>query len=156
MSAKRIERWALLCMLLTATPTAAQDVRVGGRGTVRVGPIRAEIRVFDRDVASPEPMASARYVHVSYERFRFRKLGRLEERRYLDGHDLRDLLRKRRYGQLRDHAEEVGARGRLRGVWIYPYSGGRVLAVTADGLPIAEFVDQDGDGRVDVTFWMWP
>ena len=199
----RVSLVALAGLLLSGVSgdLAAQRVRVGGAATVRVGPVRAEVRfpTYRRTVeyrdrrdrrelpARPvrrnsnaaywcyhgaghpdygwawcvdagyiAPISRADFVEEDYREFRFRRLDRYERSRTVSRGELRHLLRNRRFDELRDHIRESRLNGNLRGEWIYPQNGGRVLVVYARNLPVAEYHDLDFDERVEVTFWLWP
>jgi hypothetical protein len=53
-------------------------------------------------------------------------------------------------GRLDERRARLGVHGPMEGRWLVTPEGARVLQVRADGVPIAELTDLDGDGRVDL------
>lgn len=62
---------------------------------------------------------------------------------------LRDILGSVVLGRLTSHAGNLGLRGSLDGR-LLDVGEGSIMQVRADGLPLAELTDRDGDGRVDL------
>lgn len=63
---------------------------------------------------------------------------------------LGDILGESVYGRVDAHRRALGVTQPLVGQWHRDSAGMYVLQLTAGGLPIAEFVDRGGNGRVDI------
>lgn len=72
------------------------------------------------------------------------------DRRQLDERDLSDILGSVILGRLEARSGDIGVRGPLTGEWLQDSRGGDALRVLSGRLPIAELLDRDGDGAVDV------
>lgn len=84
--------------------------------------------------------------------------GRRWDGRHLRGHALGEVLGGGVVRSLLRHRGAIGVGGELVGEWqrpreLYP---ARVLEVRAGNLPIAEFIDVNDDGRVDVAYLFSP
>ncbi len=53
-------------------------------------------------------------------------------------------------GRLAERAQLLGAAGPLTGRWLTPAGGGSAVTIRAAGIPLAELVDRNGDGRADL------
>lgn len=82
-------------------------------------------------------------------RFDMGRRGRFVDHR-LDRGDLRDVLGRRTVDRLENHADRIGAEGRLIGRWIQYGPRGRILQVRAGATPVAELIAYGPDRRVDV------
>lgn len=87
-----------------------------------------------------------------------RRPRRRAERRPLGERILDDILGEVVFGRLVSHRDAIGIDGRLEGRWYASRdrSPARVLQVRAGRLPLAEFIDLDGDGRVDMALVLEP
>lgn len=72
------------------------------------------------------------------------------DRRQLDRRDLGDILGDVVLGRVDARRGQIGARGPLSGEWLRDGRGGDALLIRAGGLALAELVDVDRDGAVDV------
>jgi hypothetical protein len=70
-------------------------------------------------------------------------------RRYVEQEDLSRLLGELVLGRLAFQAVALGASEPLRGTWIGEPQGPVTLRVVSGGVPVAELVDYDRNGRVD-------
>jgi hypothetical protein len=70
-------------------------------------------------------------------------------RRYVEQDDLSRLLGEVALGRLAFQAVALGANEPLRGTWIGEPRGPVTLRVVSGGVPVAELVDYDRNGRVD-------
>jgi hypothetical protein len=70
-------------------------------------------------------------------------------RRYLEQDDLATLLGEVTLGRLAFQAVALGGTAPLRGTWIGEREGPVTLRVVSGGVPVAELVDYDRNGRVD-------
>lgn len=73
-----------------------------------------------------------------------------KDRRQLDERDLGDVLGDVILGRIQSRGDQIGSRGPLTGEWLTGPRGEDGLRVRAGGLPIAELLDVDGDGAVDM------
>jgi hypothetical protein len=60
-----------------------------------------------------------------------------------------DILGQGAYGRVDAQRRALGVTDALTGRWIRQADGSAVLRVTAGGVPIAEFIDRQGNGRAD-------
>jgi hypothetical protein len=83
---------------------------------------------------------------------------RRAERRTVSEGVLDDILGDLIFGRLVSRRDRIGLDRDLEGRWYTPdgRSSPRVLQVRAGGLPLAEFIDLDGDGRVDLALVLEP
>jgi hypothetical protein len=74
------------------------------------------------------------------------RIPRGDQNRSVAGSILDDILGRNVYNQLDGHRQTANLAGALTGYWL---DYGRNLQVRSGGVPLAEFRDVDGDGRVD-------
>jgi hypothetical protein len=63
---------------------------------------------------------------------------------------LADVLGRVILGRVDDRRQRLGVDAPMQGRWLVTPEGAHVLQVRAGGVPLAEFTDLDGDGRVDL------
>jgi hypothetical protein len=76
----------------------------------------------------------------------------LDERPSLDRVGLIDVLGSLIFNRLALHAVTLGLADPLGGRWLGEPSGARVLTMHSGDVPVAELIDWDRDGRVDVMY----
>lgn len=161
-----------LVMVLPVDAEAQRRDRNGDRArdrgdrVERLEPVRAPGRVYRtrpryRDVRtrvvysshSRHPRYSVGHVWLRADLgpVRFRR-GFYGRRVVLEQRELRDLLGRHAVKRVREAARWAGIRGPMRGRWLGPRGGSRVLVVTVDGFEVAEFADIDRDGFVDQVY----
>jgi hypothetical protein len=81
---------------------------------------------------------------------------RTDSRDRLDRGGLIDVVGDIIFGRLALHAVSLGLVEPLTGVWVAEPNGPRLLRVRAGDVEVAEFVDADRDGRVEVLYVVQP
>jgi hypothetical protein len=76
----------------------------------------------------------------------------IDERQRLDRPGLIDAIGSVIFNRLALHAVTLGLVDPLAGQWLGEPSGARVLTLHAGAVPVAELIDWDRDGRVDVMY----
>ena len=72
-----------------------------------------------------------------------------ESTRAVNSGSLADILGRVVFGRLQSQAKALGG-GSLNGNWVDTNDGPLILQVQTGGLPLAEFVDRNRDGRAEV------
>jgi hypothetical protein len=100
---------------------------------------------------SPASRGNRAWIRTDWSRARLSFRGATRARS-LNQSQLRDILGRRTVERVRAAGRSVGLRGSLRGQWEHKRRGSATLVILMNRVKVAEFLDYNGDGRIDDVF----